>query len=208
MYILTKLSLSFHSASIVRNDHFEVAQGTGASFKFKRSIAWFIIWPVRPRARFHCKTIDKIPVWEPYAMARAGPEKAVRTCQDHVRPSYGDFINSARKMRTETTLSLYKSQLFGQNERRKWTFRLPEKKKEKGKARWPHNNMLIDWVRSGRTGKYLALGHCARTSLRSVRTPNIFPSSPPTQSISTYSVQQKRIKLDQMIHLNVIVVSN
>ena len=37
-------------------------------------------------------------------MARAGPEKAVQTCQDHVRPSYGDFINSARKMRTETTL--------------------------------------------------------------------------------------------------------
>ena len=131
MYILTKLSLSFHSASIVRNDHFEVAQGTGASFKFKRSIVWFIIWPVRPRARFHCKTIDKIPVWGPYAMTRAGPEKAVRTCQDHVRPSYGDFINSARKMQTETTLLLYKSRLFGQNERRKWTFRfwLLEKKK-------------------------------------------------------------------------------
>ena len=202
MYILTKLSLSFHSASNVRNDHFEVAQGTGASFKFKRSIAWFIIWPLRPRARFHCKTIDKIPVWGPYAMARAGPEKAVWTCQDHVRPSYGDFINSARKMRTETTLLLYKSRLCGQNERRRWTFRLPEKKK--GKARWPHNKMLIDWVRSGRTGKYLALGHGARK----ICTPNIFPSSPPTQSISTYSVQQKRIKLDQMIHLNVIVVSN
>ena len=31
--------------------------------------------------------------------------------------------------------------------------------------------MLIDWVRSGRTGKYLALGHGARTSLCSVRTP-------------------------------------
>ena len=30
--------------------------------------------------------------------------------------------------------------------------------------------MLIDWVRSGRTGKYLALGHGARSSLRSVRT--------------------------------------
>ena len=182
MYILTKLSLSFHSASNVLNDHFEVAQGIGASFKFKRSIAWFIIWPVRPRARFHCKTIDKIPVWGPYAMARAGPEKAVRTCQDRVRPSYGDFINSARKMLTETTLSLYKSRLFGQNERRKWTFRLPEKKKGKTK-------------------------NCAR-SVRHDLGPNIFPFSPPTQSISTYSVQQKRIKLDQMIHLNVILVSN
>ena len=40
----------------------------------------FIIWPIRPRARFHCKTIEKIPVWGPYAMARAGPEKAVRPC--------------------------------------------------------------------------------------------------------------------------------
>ena len=80
----------------------------------------------------------------------------------------------------------------------------PKKKKEKGKAQWPHNKMLIDWVRSGRTGKYLALGHGARK----ICTPNIFPSSSPTQSISTYSVQQKRIKLDQMIHLNVIVVSN
>ena len=40
----------------------------------------FIIWPVRPRARFHCETIEKIPVWGPYVMARAGPEKAVRTC--------------------------------------------------------------------------------------------------------------------------------
>ena len=42
-------------------------------------------------------------------MSRAGPEKAGRT-------SYGDFINSAGKMRTKTTLFLYKSRLFGQNE--------------------------------------------------------------------------------------------
>ena len=46
----------------------------------------FIIWPVRPRARFHFKTIEKIPVWGPCAMARAGPEKAIRPCQDRVRP--------------------------------------------------------------------------------------------------------------------------
>ena len=46
-----------------------------------------------------------------------------------------------------------------------------KKKMEKGKARWSCNKMLIDWVRSGRTGKYLALGHGARTSRRSVRTP-------------------------------------
>ena len=45
--------------------------------------------------------------------------------------------------------------------------------------------MLIDWVRSGWTGKYLALGHGAR-SVRHDLGPNIFPSGPPTQSISTY----------------------
>ena len=80
-------------------------------------------------------------------MARAGPEKAVRTCQDRVRPSYGDFINSAPKMRTETTLLLYKSRLFGQNERLSEHSDYPKKKKkkrEKGKARWPHDKMLID----------------------------------------------------------------
>ena len=94
-------------------------------------------------------------------MARAGPEKAVRTCQDRIRPSYGDFINSAGKMRTKTTLLLYKSRLFGQNEQHS-EFCYPKKKKkkrEKGKARGSYNKMLIDRVRSGRTGKYLALGH-------------------------------------------------
>ena len=39
-----------------------------------------------------------------------------------------------------------------------------KKKKKKGKARWSYDKMLIDWVRSGRTGKYLALGHGVRTS--------------------------------------------
>ena len=65
-------------------------------------------------------------------MAQAGPEKAVRPCWDRVQPSYGDFLNSFAMK------ALYKSRLFGQNERRKWTFRifLPEQKKKKGKARW------------------------------------------------------------------------
>ena len=62
-------------------------------------------------------------------MARAGPEKAIRPCEDRLRPSYGDFINSARKMRTKTTLLLYKSRLFGQNEQH-CVFCYPEKKKE------------------------------------------------------------------------------
>ena len=43
-----------------------------------------------------------------------------------------------------------------------------QKKKEKWKARWSYNKMLIDWVRSGRTGKYWALSQGAWTSLHSV----------------------------------------
>ena len=38
-----------------------------------------------------------------------------------------------------------------------------KKKKKKGKARWSYDKMLIDWVRSGRMGKYLALGPYAMT---------------------------------------------
>ena len=37
----------------------------------------FIKWDVRPGARFYCKTVEKILVWGPYAMAQAAPEKAV-----------------------------------------------------------------------------------------------------------------------------------
>ena len=65
------------------------------------------------------------------------------------------------------------------------------KKREKGKAWWSYNKMLIDWVRSGRTGKYLALGHGARTLLRSVRTPwpraKYFPVWP-SHSVNKYIV--------------------
>ena len=59
--------------------------------------------------------------------------------------------------------------------------------------KWSYDKMLIDWVRSGRTGKYLALGQEVQTSLRSVRTPwpraKYFPVRPHlTQSIRTYSL--------------------
>ena len=51
--------------------------------------------------------------------------------------------------------------------------------------------MLIDWERSGRTGKYLALGQEVRTSLRSVRTPwpraKYFPVRP-SHSVNEYIV--------------------
>ena len=48
-------------------------------------------------------------------------------------------------------------------EKARWTG-----KKKRG-GRWSYNKMLIDWVRSGRTGKYLALGHGARTSRPALR---------------------------------------
>ena len=69
---------------------------------------------------------------------------------------------------------------------KKWTYRILLPEKKKGKARWSYDKMLIDWVRSGRTGKYLALG---RTSLRSVRTPwpraKYFPVRP-SHSVNKY----------------------
>ena len=67
----------------------------------------------------------------------------------------------------------------------------PPQKKRKGKARCPYYKILIDWVRSGRTGKYSALGHGARTLLRMVRTPwprvKYFPVRP-LHSVNTYIV--------------------
>ena len=53
-----------------------------------------------------------------------------------------------------------------------------------------YDKMLIDWVRWGTRAKFLVLGHGARTSFPSVRTPwpwaKYFLSDPATQSISTY----------------------
>ena len=77
-------------------------------------------------------------------------------------------------------------------------------------SKWSYDKMLIDWERSGRTENiWLSVRtygpSAARSSsqdlepdlesgrMRSVRTlclePSIFPSGPPTQSISTYYVQ-------------------
>ena len=47
---------------------------------------FIIMWPVRPRKRFLCKTIDESPVWGPYAFERTGPEKAVGPYYKSVRP--------------------------------------------------------------------------------------------------------------------------
>ena len=42
--------------------------------------------------------------------------------------------------------------------------------RNENEKKWSYDKMLIDQVRSGRTGKYLALGQDAQTSLRSVHT--------------------------------------
>ena len=46
-----------------------------------------------------------------------------------------------------------------------------KEKEVKGKSSGHMIKCLLTEFRSGRTGKYLALGHGVRTSLRSVRTP-------------------------------------
>ena len=106
-----------------------------------------------------------------------------------LRPSYGDFINSACKMRTKTTLLLYKSRLFGQNEQHS-EFCYPKKKKEK---RGGHiiKCLLTELGRAGRENIWhsvMAHRPCYARSVRHNLGPNIFPSSPPTQSISTYYI--------------------
>ena len=56
-------------------------------------------------------------------------------------------------------------------------------------SKWSYDKMLIDWVRSGRSGKYLALGQEVRTWLRSLRTPwpraKYFPVRP-SHSVNKY----------------------
>ena len=70
------------------------------------------------------------------------------------RPALLGSRTALCKMQTETTLLLYKFRLFGQNERRKLTFRerirkktknkkQKQNKKRKEKARWSYDKMLI-----------------------------------------------------------------
>ena len=69
-------------------------------------------------------------------------------------------------------------QLFGQNERRKWTFRilLPEKKKKEKRGGHMIVYLLTEW--EGRTGKYLARGYGVRTERSEVRASWPNPSGP------------------------------
>ena len=62
-----------------------------------------------------------------------------------------------------------------------WSMQVRSVRKVK-KTQQSCDKLLIDWVRSGWTGKYLVL--LGRTDLE----PNIFPSGSPTQSISTDGV--------------------
>ena len=59
-------------------------------------------------------------------------------------------------------------------------------------SKWSNDKVLIDWVRSGRRGKYLALGQEVWTLLRSVRTPwpraKYFPVRP-SHSVNKYTLR-------------------
>ena len=63
---------------------------------------------------------------------------------------------------------------------------------------WSYDKILIDYVRSGRMEKYLALGHRARTSLRSVPTSwpraKYFPIRP-SRLVNKYILCAQRFKV-------------
>ena len=82
---------------------------------------------------------------------RDGASRSGKSSPDRVRPSYGDFINSAGKMRIKTTLLLYKSRLFGQNEQHS-EFCYPKKKKREKEKRGAHiiKSLLTELGRAGR----------------------------------------------------------
>ena len=63
------------------------------------------------------RAIDKIPAWGPYATL-AGPDGFFRTCsRHHVRPSYGDFLNSfAMKARVGPYGSYNKNSYYHSND--------------------------------------------------------------------------------------------
>ena len=82
------------------------------------------------------------------------------------------------------------------------------KKERQKKIQWSYDKMLIDWVRSGRAGKYLALGQDARNSLRSVHTSwprakyfSVRPSHSVNKYIISYSVKYCFNTLENKIHI-------
>ena len=100
-------------------------------------------------------------------MARAGPEKAVRLCLGRLRL----FARCDLKQLCCYINPDFSVKMSDVSEHSDGKFYYPKKEKKREKVRWSSDKMLIDCVRSGRTGKYLTLGHGARTSLGSIRTP-------------------------------------
>ena len=115
--------------------------------------------------------------YDPYDPARSFIAKLLR------KSPY--FINSAREMQTKTNLLLYKSRLFGQSERLKWTFRiwLPEKNNKKRKEKGGGHMikcLLTDLGRAGRENIWSSVMAHGPPCARSVRHDlglNIFPSA-------------------------------
>ena len=124
----------------------------------------------------HCTT------WENFlATLRNALRKVELT--DRVRSSYRDFINS--QMRAKTTLLLYKSRLFGQNEQ---TFRIWLQKKKQNKTKQRKNQKE---KRGGHIIKCLLteLGQAGRENIwHSVMASGQIISCPalPLSAISTY----------------------
>ena len=107
-------------------------------------------------------------------------------------PARGPYASSDRGTKTRT--ALLEKGVRNEANAAMNAFSLRQKN---SKTQRSYDKMLIDWVRSGRTWRYLVLSLDARTSLRYSRSvrpdlePNIFPSGPPTQSISTYNSRRK-----------------
>ena len=124
---------------------------------------------IRPHVQFPWKTIwqKKSPARGPYASSDRGRKTRTALLEKGVRNEANAAMNA---------------------------FSLRQKN---SKTQRSYDKMLIDWVRSGRKWRYLVLSLDARTSLRYSRSvrpdlePNIFPSGPPTQSISTYNSKKK-----------------
>ena len=128
-------------------------------------ICSIITWAIRPHAQFPWKTIwqKKSPVWGPYASSDRGRKTLAALLEKGVRNEANAAMNA---------------------------FSLRQKN---SKTQRSYDKILIDLVRSGRTWRYLVVSLDARASLRYSRSvrpdlePNIFPSSPDTQSKSTYN---------------------
>ena len=153
---------------------------------------WLIItiWPIRPRA--HNPIENHVESWRLYdGLTWVDPEKAIRPCTNTALlqkiegkkgKSIGAFLMNcdlfalSRKTQRKIFLIVEYFLLFARVRPCIASYYGWTKTFEIFNAKWSYDKMLIDWLWSGWTGKYLALDHDARTSLRSVRM-----SWPPTK---------------------------